>query len=1262
MRVILFFLLVIVGAKASWGQAVVPVSRTAWNAGEPTGWTNSGCSPRTTISACSGSDATIFDNSGDFRIVFYNSPASQLVFKLKSAGMSGASSLLVQESVDGVTYTSIGTYGTAGGATAITDCGNITITLNCLSRYIKWTYTKSTGNCDMDDVSITQGTCTSCTAPTTTLSSTSQTICSGSVASFSVGTNASPTPTYTWQASATSGGVYSTVADGTPAGATYGGTANSNSLTISGGSTYFYKCLVSEASSTCVATSSTASLTVNSAATVSAPPSRTVCSGVNTTFTTTPSAGATLQWQYSSTGATFTNVTVDGVHTNVTSATLNLTAPTTTLNGYIYRCVATNTPCSAVNSATAMLTVVSIPATPPTPIPSSSPACSSATLAAMTTTVAGVTWYWETTPAGVLTTTNTSSAYILGAGTNQNMYVRAFSDVGGCKSVALSTINIDVNTPPTATAPPSKTVCAGTNTTIAVTASAGSTKVWYYSNDGGITFTVVPSDGTHFNMSTASLSIAATPSTLNGYVYYCEVSVAGCSAVNSATALLTVVNIPATPPSLIPSSNPACSSLTFAAMTSTVAGVTWYWETTPAGVLTASNTSSPYVNSLIGTNDFFVRAISDIGNCPSAASSITVDVNSPVTIGTQPTSKSICSGTSTSFSISGIAGTVPRQWQYSNDNGVTFTNTPVDAVHSTGTVSTINLTSVPISLTGYVYRIVVSQPGCTDVISNTATLTVNNVPADPPAPTALVSPACNSTSLAAMSSTVAGVTWYWEGASSTSTSTTNQTNVNSPTINSSGTYYVRAVAGACSSVNSSSVAVTILTNPAVSAQPSSYTVASIGTAYFTASVTGGNMSYQWYEDAGSGFVAITDGSVIPTYAGATTSVLAISNPPVSMSGYTYQCIATNMCNNVTTNGAAKMYVGTGTNTCTIGGALGTGYTFGCGNGASACNLNSVYSAYGTFCSTSAIACGVGCNPVSRSTSITLQAGCTASIVAEYKNRTNVTATTCANAAMDGGDQLYITNSGGSIISQSANLSGCGAFSTTTISTISNGCGNGDGIVTMNITGGQVTIGGVMDRGDEIITYTVNLTGTCANNCPVTLPISLVDFYGVQDGDKNDVIWKVAAEENIMSYLVEKSTNGAEFIAVDHLLPSEPSSEIKKYMIEDLTPYNGITYYRLSTLETDWSIKYYPIISLDRNSKDIKPVFIQSESNLTVEFKNVVPKNSTVSIIDITGKEIVSKQLTETSISFNKEAFANGLYFVKITSPYKTENFKIVIQK
>ncbi|MBX7203614.1 MAG: hypothetical protein K1X77_11130, partial [Bacteroidia bacterium] len=152
-----FIACILLGSQAR-AQASLPLSRTSWTGSEPTGWSQSGTSDRTTSFACSGNNGAIFDNTGDWVIVNFNAAPDQLVFKLKKSSMSGESKLTVARSDDGSTYTTLGEYGTASGATAITDCADITLTLTSGTRYVRWTYTKATGNCDFDDVSISAGT------------------------------------------------------------------------------------------------------------------------------------------------------------------------------------------------------------------------------------------------------------------------------------------------------------------------------------------------------------------------------------------------------------------------------------------------------------------------------------------------------------------------------------------------------------------------------------------------------------------------------------------------------------------------------------------------------------------------------------------------------------------------------------------------------------------------------------------------------------------------------------------------------------------------------------------------------------------------------------------------------------------------------------------------------------------------------------------------------------------------------------------------
>ncbi len=147
-----------------WGQAVLPVTRTTWNS-TPTGWTDNAGSAYTTTFACSTSNGAKFDNSNQTYIVNLDSSPNELSFVVKSNAVT-SSSLLIQESDDGITYTSIASLsGTANLPTTCTTKGPYL--LKTTTRYIKWTFTKSGQNMTMDDVSITKSTATGTSTITT---------------------------------------------------------------------------------------------------------------------------------------------------------------------------------------------------------------------------------------------------------------------------------------------------------------------------------------------------------------------------------------------------------------------------------------------------------------------------------------------------------------------------------------------------------------------------------------------------------------------------------------------------------------------------------------------------------------------------------------------------------------------------------------------------------------------------------------------------------------------------------------------------------------------------------------------------------------------------------------------------------------------------------------------------------------------------------------------------------------------------------------
>jgi hypothetical protein len=154
------------------------------------------------------------------------------------------------------------------------------------------------------------------------------------------------------------------------------------------------------------------------------------------------------------------------------------------------------------------------------------------------------------------------------------------------------------------------------------------------------------------------------------------------------------------------------------------------------------------------------------------------------------------------------------------------------------------------------------------------------------------------------------------------------------------------------------------------------------------------------------------------------------------------------------------------------------------------------------------------------------------------------------------------------------------------------------------------------------------------------------------------------EENIEYYIIEKSSDGVNFEPLGFLPVNSISNNlIKTYKLVDETPYNDITYYRLSVRESYGVVKVYNIIYVDWSaSSDWNCIHYQQEQNLMIEFKNSVPKNSNVSLFDLSGKLLAEESVKNSQTVINFQNLAEGLYFIKIQSPYKTENFKIIIQK
>jgi len=169
-------------------------------------------------------------------------------------------------------------------------------------------------------------------------------VCSGQTASFTAAASGQPTPTVQWQVSTDNGATFTDIP---------GATSTTYSFTASAGqdSNKYHAVFTNSVSS---ATSDAATLTVNTAPTITTQPAdQTTSAGSTVTFSAAASGRPTptVQWQVSTdNGANFTNIS------GATSTMLTLTNVSTTQNGNQYRAVFTGS-CGMAMTTAATLTV-----------------------------------------------------------------------------------------------------------------------------------------------------------------------------------------------------------------------------------------------------------------------------------------------------------------------------------------------------------------------------------------------------------------------------------------------------------------------------------------------------------------------------------------------------------------------------------------------------------------------------------------------------------------------------------------------------------------------------------------------------------------------------------------------------------------------------------------------------------------------------------------------------------------------------------------
>ncbi len=172
---------------------------------------------------------------------------------------------------------------------------------------------------------------------------------------------------------------------------------------------------------------------------------------------------------------------------------------------------------------------------------------------------------------------------------------------------------------------------------------------------------------------------------------------------------------------------------------------------------------------------------------------------------------------------------------------------------------------------------------------------------------------------------------------------------------------------------------------------------------------------------------------------------------------------------------------------------------------------------------------------------------------------------------------------------------------------------------------------------------------------IALPVKLVDFTVHESKGINILEWQTQAELNSSNFIVQRSSNGQDYINLGNVAAAGSSNTMKNYFFTDASPLDGINYYRLIMVDKDNSYEYSKVISIENKTDLLFKIVNASlltnnkQVSLTVASKENV--KVLIKVFDNNGKDILTQtHILQKGLNFITKyttAASQGIYYVKV---------------
>lgn len=166
--------------------------------------------------------------------------------------------------------------------------------------------------------------------------------------------------------------------------------------------------------------------------------------------------------------------------------------------------------------------------------------------------------------------------------------------------------------------------------------------------------------------------------------------------------------------------------------------------------------------------------------------------------------------------------------------------------------------------------------------------------------------------------------------------------------------------------------------------------------------------------------------------------------------------------------------------------------------------------------------------------------------------------------------------------------------------------------------------------DEIrLTSSLGLGVGIANivTASAPLPLTLIDFSALKQGNTVQLNWTTAQEENTNYFEVQRSSNGTDFGNVGKVDAAGNSTSVRQYSYEDIPPAGSTSlFYRLQMTDLDGLSTYSPVVHISPTASTLNFSATPNpfQQQVTVSINASGPDNATITLTDMSGRSLMTQ--------------------------------------